>query len=160
MKKYTISRKQTLTLASVVLGTVFTGTTIASADDIAPATTQAAPAALPPKRNNSSIQCSRQSINRWTAGDTFFREGHTEGNKALRTEWNLRHFFFPVSCNHSLVRADSQASLDHLMVVKSSLVVNRVCKVSPSCLIKRSWSVSWPGKVWIKSSVSKSFISY
>ena len=44
LKKYTISRKQTLTLASVVLGTVFTGTTIASADDVAPATTQAAPA--------------------------------------------------------------------------------------------------------------------
>ena len=45
LKKYTISRKQTLTLASVVLGTIFTGTTIASADDVAPATTQAAPAA-------------------------------------------------------------------------------------------------------------------
>ena len=45
LKKYTISRKQTLTLASVVLGTVFTGTTIASADDVAPSTTQAAPAA-------------------------------------------------------------------------------------------------------------------
>ena len=44
LKKYTISRKQTLTLASVVLGTVFTGTTIASADDVAPSTTQAAPA--------------------------------------------------------------------------------------------------------------------
>ena len=43
MKKYTISRKQTLTLASVVLGTVFTGTTIVSADDVAPSTTQAAP---------------------------------------------------------------------------------------------------------------------
>ncbi|MFQ7858034.1 MAG: hypothetical protein ACLRG1_02815 [Streptococcus salivarius] len=42
MKKYTISRKQTLTLASVVLGTVFTGTTIASADDVAPSTTQVA----------------------------------------------------------------------------------------------------------------------
>ena len=38
LKKYTISRKQTLTLASVVLGTVFTGTAIASADDVAPAT--------------------------------------------------------------------------------------------------------------------------
>ena len=47
LKKYTILRKQTLTLASVVLGTVFTGTTIASADDDTPATTQAAPAALP-----------------------------------------------------------------------------------------------------------------
>ena len=45
MKKYTISRKQTLILASVVLGTVFTGTTIVSADDVAPSTTQAAPAA-------------------------------------------------------------------------------------------------------------------
>ena len=43
MKKYTISRKQTLTLASVVLGTVFTGTTIVSADDVAPSTTQVAP---------------------------------------------------------------------------------------------------------------------
>ena len=43
MKKFTISRKQTLTLASVVLGTVFTGTTIVSADDVAPSTTQAAP---------------------------------------------------------------------------------------------------------------------
>ena len=43
MKKYTISRKQTLTLASVVLGTIFTGTTIVSADDVAPSTTQAAP---------------------------------------------------------------------------------------------------------------------
>lgn len=45
LKKYTISRKQTLILASVVLGTVFTGTTIVSADDVAPSTTQAAPAA-------------------------------------------------------------------------------------------------------------------
>ena len=43
LKKYTISRKQTLTLASVVLGTVFTGTTIVSADDVAPSTTQATP---------------------------------------------------------------------------------------------------------------------
>lgn len=43
MKKFTISRKQTLTLASVVLGTIFTGTTIVSADDVAPSTTQAAP---------------------------------------------------------------------------------------------------------------------
>lgn len=43
LKKFTISRKQTLTLASVVLGTVFTGTTIVSADDIAPSTTQATP---------------------------------------------------------------------------------------------------------------------
>ena len=43
LKKYTISRKQTLTLASVVLGTIFTGTTIVSADDVAPSTTQAAP---------------------------------------------------------------------------------------------------------------------
>ena len=43
MKKFTISRKQTLTLASVVLGTVFTGTTIVSADDVAPSTTQVAP---------------------------------------------------------------------------------------------------------------------
>ena len=43
MKKYTISRKQTLILASVVLGTVFTGTTIVSADDVAPSTTQATP---------------------------------------------------------------------------------------------------------------------
>ena len=47
LKKYTILRKQTLTLTSVVLRTVFTGTTIASADDVTPATTQAAPAALP-----------------------------------------------------------------------------------------------------------------
>ena len=47
MKKYTILRKQTLTLASVVLGTVFIGTTIASADDVAPATTKATPATLP-----------------------------------------------------------------------------------------------------------------
>ena len=45
LKKYTISRKQTLTLASVILGTVFTGTTIASADDVVPSTTQAAPVA-------------------------------------------------------------------------------------------------------------------
>ena len=45
LKKYTISRKQTLTLASVILGTVITGTTIASADDVAPSTTQAAPVA-------------------------------------------------------------------------------------------------------------------
>ena len=43
LKKFTISRKQTLTLASVVLGTIFTGTTIVSADDVAPSTTQAAP---------------------------------------------------------------------------------------------------------------------
>ena len=43
LKKYTISRKQTLILASVVLGTVFTGTTIVSADDVAPSTTQATP---------------------------------------------------------------------------------------------------------------------
>ena len=43
LKKFTISRKQTLTLASVVLGTVFTGTTIVSADDVAPSTTQATP---------------------------------------------------------------------------------------------------------------------
>jgi len=43
LKKFTISRKQTLTLASVVLGTVFTGTTIVSADDVAPSTTQVAP---------------------------------------------------------------------------------------------------------------------
>ena len=43
MKKFTISRKQTLILASVVLGTVFTGTTIVSADDVAPSTTQVAP---------------------------------------------------------------------------------------------------------------------
>ena len=43
MKKFTISRKQTLTLASVVLGTIFTGTTIVSADDVAPSTTQATP---------------------------------------------------------------------------------------------------------------------
>ena len=43
LKKFTISRKQTLTLASVVLGTIFTGTTIVSADDVAPSTTQATP---------------------------------------------------------------------------------------------------------------------
>ena len=43
LKKFTISRKQTLTLASVVLGTVFTGTTIVSADDVTPSTTQATP---------------------------------------------------------------------------------------------------------------------
>ena len=54
LKKYTILRKQTLTLASVVLGTVFTGTTIASADDVTPATTQAAPAALPKNHNHPS----------------------------------------------------------------------------------------------------------
>ena len=47
LKKYTILRKQTLPLASVVLGAVFTVTTIASADDVTPATTQAAPASLP-----------------------------------------------------------------------------------------------------------------
>ena len=61
MKKYTISRKQTLTLASVVLGTVFTGTTIASADDVAPSTTQAAPAA--PTTAKSPITAATEEIN-------------------------------------------------------------------------------------------------
>ena len=61
LKKYTISRKQTLTLASVVLGTVFTGTTIASADDVAPATTQAAPAAT--TATKSPITAATEEIN-------------------------------------------------------------------------------------------------
>ncbi|MBK5031843.1 VWA domain-containing protein [Streptococcus parasanguinis] len=61
LKKYTISRKQTLTLASVVLGTVFTGTTIASADDVAPATTQAAPAATTAAK--SPITAATEEIN-------------------------------------------------------------------------------------------------
>lgn len=61
LKKYTISRKQTLTLASVVLGTVFTGTTIASADDVAPSTTQAAPAA--PTAAKSPITAATEEIN-------------------------------------------------------------------------------------------------
>ena len=61
MKKYTISRKQTLTLASVVLGTVFTGTTIASADDVAPSTSQAAPAA--PTTAKSPITAATEEIN-------------------------------------------------------------------------------------------------
>ena len=61
MKKYTISRKQTLTLASVVLGTVFTGTTIASADDVAPSTTQAAPAATTAAK--SPITAATEEIN-------------------------------------------------------------------------------------------------
>ena len=61
LKKYTISRKQTLTLASVVLGTVFTGTTIASADDVAPSTTQAAPAATTAAK--SPITAATEEIN-------------------------------------------------------------------------------------------------
>lgn len=61
LKKYTISRKQTLTLASVVLGTVFTGTTIASADDVAPSTTQAAPAATTAAK--SPITTATEEIN-------------------------------------------------------------------------------------------------
>ena len=61
LKKYTISRKQTLTLASVVLGTVFTGTTIASADDVAPSTTQAAPAAT--TATKSPITAATEEIN-------------------------------------------------------------------------------------------------
>lgn len=61
LKKYTILRKQTLTLASVVLGTVFTGTTIASADDVAPATTQATPAATTAAK--SPITAATEEIN-------------------------------------------------------------------------------------------------
>ena len=61
MKKFTISRKQTLTLASVVLGTVFTGTTIVSADDVAPSTTQAAPAATTAAK--SPITAATEEIN-------------------------------------------------------------------------------------------------
>ncbi len=61
MKKYTISRKQTLALASVVLGTVFTGTTIVSADDVAPSTTQAAPAATTAAK--SPITAATEEIN-------------------------------------------------------------------------------------------------
>ena len=61
MKKYTISRKQTLTLASVVLGTVFTGTTIASADDVAPSTSQAAPVATTAAK--SPITAATEEIN-------------------------------------------------------------------------------------------------
>lgn len=61
MKKYTISRKQTLTLAAVVLGTVFTGTTIVSADDVAPSTTQAAPAATTAAK--SPITAATEEIN-------------------------------------------------------------------------------------------------
>ena len=61
LKKYTISRKQTLTLASVVLGTVFTGTTIASADDVAPSTSQAAPAATTAAK--SPITAATEEIN-------------------------------------------------------------------------------------------------
>ena len=61
MKKYTISRKQTLILASVVLGTVFTGTTIVSADDVAPSTTQAAPAATTAAK--SPITAATEEIN-------------------------------------------------------------------------------------------------
>ena len=61
MKKYTISRKQTLTLASVVLGTIFTGTTIVSADDVAPSTTQAAPAATTAAK--SPITAATEEIN-------------------------------------------------------------------------------------------------
>lgn len=61
LKKYTISRKRTLTLASVVLGTVFTGTTIASADDVAPSTTQAAPAATTAAK--SPITAATEEIN-------------------------------------------------------------------------------------------------
>lgn len=61
MKKFTISRKQTLILASVVLGTVFTGTTIVSADDVAPSTTQAAPAATTAAK--SPITAATEEIN-------------------------------------------------------------------------------------------------
>ena len=61
LKKYTISRKQTLTLAAVVLGTVFTGTTIVSADDVAPSTTQAAPAATTAAK--SPITAATEEIN-------------------------------------------------------------------------------------------------
>ena len=61
MKKYTISRKQTLALASVVLGTVFTGTTIVSADDAAPSTTQTAPAATTAAK--SPITAATEEIN-------------------------------------------------------------------------------------------------
>ena len=61
LKKYTISRKQTLTLASVVLGTVFTGTPIASADDVAPSATQAAPAATTAAK--SPITTATEEIN-------------------------------------------------------------------------------------------------
>ena len=61
MKTYTISRKQTLILASVVLGTVFTGTTIVSADDVAPSTTQAAPAATTAAK--SPITAATEEIN-------------------------------------------------------------------------------------------------
>ena len=61
LKKYTISRKQTLTLASVVLGTIFTGTTIVSADDVAPSTTQAAPAATTAAK--SPITSATEEIN-------------------------------------------------------------------------------------------------
>ena len=61
LKKFTISRKQTLTLASVVLGTVFTGTTIVSADDVAPSTTQAAPAATTAAK--SPITAATEEIN-------------------------------------------------------------------------------------------------
>ena len=61
LKKYTILRKQTLTLASVVLGTVFTGTTIASADDVAPSTTQATPAATTAAK--SPITAATEEIN-------------------------------------------------------------------------------------------------
>ena len=61
LKKFTISRKQTLTLASVVLGTVFTGTTIVSADDVTPSTTQAAPAATTAAK--SPITAATEEIN-------------------------------------------------------------------------------------------------
>ena len=61
LKKFTISRKQTLILASVVLGTVFTGTTIVSADDVAPSTTQAAPAATTAAK--SPITAATEEIN-------------------------------------------------------------------------------------------------
>ena len=61
LKKYTISRKQTLILASVVLGTVFTGTTIVSADDVTPSTTQAAPAATTAAK--SPITSATEEIN-------------------------------------------------------------------------------------------------
>ena len=61
LKKYTISRKQTLTLASVVLGTIFTGTTIASADEVAPSTTQAAPATY--TETKSPITAATEEIN-------------------------------------------------------------------------------------------------
>ena len=40
--------------------------------------------------------------------------GDSDG-EAIAKDGLLHHFFFLVSCNHSLVEADSQASLDHLI---------------------------------------------